>query len=134
MDPAAGLGVPLGHVGVDMLAHVGEERDDVMVGHGLDGIDLGAVERGVLADPGGLLLGDAALAELCLGFAGQDLDLLPDSVLVLQREDMAHLGARVAIDHSGSFVCVRARRYTVIVLGRIPQGSAGRALSPYRSI
>ena len=42
VNPAAGLGVPLGHVGVDMLAHVGEERDDVVVGHGLDGIDLGA--------------------------------------------------------------------------------------------
>ena len=102
VDPAGGLGLTGGHVGVDVGAHVGEEGDDVVVGHGLDLVDLLLVEGGVLADPGGLLLGDAALAQLGVGLAGQDLNLLPDGVLVLQREDVSHLGAGVAIDHTGS--------------------------------
>ena len=34
-------------------------------------------EVGVRADPGRLFLRDAALAQLCLGFAGQHLDLFP---------------------------------------------------------
>ena len=99
VDPAAGLGVPLGHVGVDILAHVGEERDDVVVGHGLDGIDFGAVEARVLADPRGLFLGDAAGTKLGLRLAGEHFDFLPDGVLVFEREDVAHLGAGVAVDH-----------------------------------
>ena len=118
MDPAGGLGLAGGHVGVDVGAHVGQEGDDVVVGHGLDGVDLLLVEGGVLADPGGLLLRDSALADLGVGLAGQDLDLLPDDVLVLQREDVAHLRAGVAIDHAGSSKWL-ARHTNDILAGRL---------------
>ena len=101
VDPAGGLGASLGHVLVDVGAHVGEEGDDVVVGHGLDGVHLVLVEGGVLANPGGLLVRDAALTDLRVRLAGQNLDLLPDGVLVLQREDVAHLRTGVAIDHVG---------------------------------
>ena len=99
VDPAGGLGLALGDLRVDVGAHVGEEGDDVVVGHGLDGVDLLLVELCVSADPGGLLAGDADLAHLGVRLAGQNLDLLPDGVLVLQREDVAHLGTGVAINH-----------------------------------
>ena len=102
VDPAGGLGASLRHVLVDVGVHVGEEGNDVVVGHGLDGVDLVLVEGGVLANPGGLLVRDAALADLGVRLAGQNLDLLPDGVLVLQREDVAHLRTGVAIDHVGS--------------------------------
>ena len=103
VHPAAGLGLALRHVAVDVLAHVGEEGDDIVVGDRLDGVDLLLVKGGVVADPRGLLLGDADLPELGLSLAGEHLDLLPDGVLVLQREDVAHLRTGVAIDHAGSF-------------------------------
>ena len=73
-----------------------------MVGHGLDGVDLVLVEVRVLADPGGLLARDADLAHLGVRLTGQDLNLLPDAVLVLQGEDVAHLRTGVAIDHEAS--------------------------------
>ena len=128
VDPAGGLGVAGGHVLVDVGAHVGEEGDDVVVGHGLDGVDLLLLEGGVVANPGSLLARDANLAELGLGLAGQHLDLLPDGVLVLEREDVAHLGTGVAIDHASSFarrVCPQtrllchARQVTVALAGGI---------------
>ena len=103
MDPAARLGLPLRHVAVDVLAHVGEERNDIVVGDRLDGVDLLLVEVGVLADPRRLLAGDADLTHLGVRLAGEDLDLLPDAVLVLEREDVAHLGTGVAVDHESSF-------------------------------
>ena len=78
VNPAAGLGASLRHVLVDVGAHVGEKGDDVVVGHGLDGVHLVLVEGRMLADPGGLLAGDAALANLRVRLAGQHLDLLPD--------------------------------------------------------
>ena len=109
MDPTAGLRFALRHLGIDVAAHVGEEGDDIVVGHGLDFVDLGLVELGVLADPGGLFLGDATLAELRLSLAGEHLDLLPDGVLVLEREDVTHLGAGISIDHAGSFTWTQGR-------------------------
>ena len=84
VHPAAGLGLALGDVLVDVLAHVGEEGDDVVVGNGLDSVDLFLVKGSVLADVGGLLLGDADLAHLCVRLAREHLDLLPDGVLVLE--------------------------------------------------
>ena len=103
VDPAAGLGLALRHVAVDVGAHVGEEGDDVVVGHGLDGVDLILVEGRVVANPPRLVSGDAALADLGVRLAGEHLDLLPDGVLVLERKDMTHLRTGVAIDHRGSF-------------------------------
>ena len=102
VHPARRLGLALGDIAVDVLAHVGEEGDDVVVGHGLDGVDLVLVEVRVLADPGGLLARDANLAHLGVRLTGQDLNLLPDAVLVLQGEDVAHLRTGVAIDHEAS--------------------------------
>ena len=104
VDPAAGLGLALRNLGVDVLAHVGEEGDDVMMGDRLDSVDLGPIEPGVFTNPGSILFGDAALAEFGLGLTGEHLNLLPNGVLVLEREDVGHLRTGVAIDHDeGSF-------------------------------
>ena len=54
MHPAAGLGVVLGEAGVDVLGHVGEERDDVVVECRLDLVDARDLERGGVADVRGL--------------------------------------------------------------------------------
>ncbi len=102
MDPAAGLGVVLAEIGVDVLGHVGEERDDVVVGDGFELVDALDFERGVRADVGSLLGGDAGLPQLGLRFAREHLDLLPDRELVLEVPDAGHLGTGVARDHGGA--------------------------------
>ena len=60
----------------------------------------------MVADPLGFVFRNADLAELRLGLAGQNLDLLPNGILVLEGEDMSHLRAGIAIDHSGSFLVI----------------------------
>ena len=112
VNPTAGLGLPLRHPGVHVLAHVGEKGDHVVMGHRLDGVHLILVKARVLADIGGILLGDPALAELRLGLACEHLDLLPDGVLILQREDVRHLGTRVTVDHDEAPFRMRTRRLT----------------------
>jgi hypothetical protein len=84
----------------DVLGHVGEERDHVVVGCALDLVDALHREAGLLADDRGGLHRDDA--ELRLRPAREDLDLLPDLVFVGERPDPAHLRARVAFDHLGS--------------------------------
>ena len=106
MNPAAGLGVALGNIGIDVLLHVGQEGNDVVARDFLDLIDLRLLKVGMVADPLGLVFGNTDLAELRLGLAGQDLDLLPNGVLVLEGEDVSHLRAGIAIDHSGSFLVI----------------------------
>ena len=118
VHPAAGLGIALGHIGIDVGAHVGKERDDVMIGDGLDFVHLSLVKSGVLADPSGLLLGNTAFAEFGLRLAGKDLNLLPNGVLVLKREDVAHLGTGIAVDHGGSFLSIGTQRTRLIVRAR----------------
>ena len=100
VNPTAGLGSVSRDVGVDVLLHVGEEGDDVVAGDLLDLVNLGLLKVGVVADPGGLVLGDANLTKLGLGLASEDLDLLPDGVLVLEREDVAHLRTGITVDHA----------------------------------
>ena len=106
VNPAAGLGVALGNIGIDVLLHVGQEGNDVVARDFLDLIDLRLLKVGMVADPLGLVFGNTDLAELRLGLAGQDLDLLPNGVLVLEGEDVSHLRAGIAIDHSGSFLVI----------------------------
>ena len=106
MNPAAGLGVALGNIGIDVLLHVGQEGNDVVARDFLDLIDLRLLKVGMVADPLGLVFGNTDLAELRLGLAGQNLDLLPTGVLVLEGEDVSHLRAGIAIDHSGSFLVI----------------------------
>ena len=60
----------------------------------------------MVADPLGLVFGNTDLAELRLGLAGQNLDFLPNGVLVLEGENVSHLRAGIAIDHSGSFLVI----------------------------
>ena len=106
MNPAAGLGVALGNIGIDVFLHVGQEGNDVVARDFLDLIDLRLLKVGMVADPLGLVFGNTDLAELRLGLAGQNLDLLPNGVLVLEGEDVSHLRAGIAIDHSGSFLVI----------------------------
>lgn len=106
VHPAAGLGVALGNIGVDIFLHVGQEGDDVVARDFLDLVDLCLLEVGVVANPLGLFFGNTDLAELRLGLAGQDLNLLPNGVLILEGEDVSHLRAGIAIDHSGSFLVI----------------------------
>ena len=103
VHPAARLGVALRDAGVDVLGHVGEERDDVVVGDGLELVDALDLERGGRADVRGLLGGDARLPQLGLRLAREDLDLLPDLELVLELPDAGHLGTGVARDHGEAF-------------------------------
>ena len=106
MDPAAGLGVALRNIGVDVLFHVGQESNNVVARDFLDLIDLCLLKVSMVADPLGFVFRNTDLAELRLGLAGQDLDLLPNGVLVLEGEDVSHLRASIAIDHSGSFLVI----------------------------
>ena len=106
VNPAAGLGLALGNVGVNVLLHVGQEGDDIVARDLLDLVDLCLLKVGMVADPLGLVFGNTDLAELRLGLAGQDLDLLPNGILVLEGEDVSHLRAGIAIDHSGSFLVI----------------------------
>ena len=100
VHPAGRLVFALGDVGVDVARHTGGERDDVVVRHFLDLVDLLNGEVGVVADPLGLLARDARLAELCLGLAGQNLDLLPNGELVLEFPDATHFRTSIATDHA----------------------------------
>ena len=100
VHPAAGLVGALGDVGVNIVGHAGGERNDVVVRHFLDLVDLLHGEVGVIADPLRLLARDARLAELGLGLAGQNLDLLPNGELVLKLPDATHFRTSVATDHA----------------------------------
>ena len=104
VHPAGRLGVALGNLGVDVGTHVREEGDDVVVGDRLDLVDFLLVEGGMLGNPSRLFLGDADFAQLSLGFASRDLNLLPNGVLVLKLPDGSHFGAGVAIDHGHPLV------------------------------
>ena len=115
MNPTAGLGIALGNIRIDVTTHISEEGNDIMVCDGLYGVDLVLVEGRVIANPGCFLLGDANLAKLSLRLACKDLNLLPDGILVLQREDVAHLGTGIAIDHLRSF---RSEVFGALILPR----------------
>ena len=101
--------VRAGHAVVDVLArladvlgHVGEEGDHVVVGRLLD---LGHPRR--LEGRLGLDLGDRLgrhLAELRPGAHGGHLDLQPAAHLGLFGPQAGHLGQRVAFDHGGASV------------------------------
>lgn len=106
VNPAARLGLALGNIGVDIFLHVGQEGDDIVARDLLDLVDLCLLKVGVVANPLGLFFGNTDLAELRLGLAGQDLNLLPNGVLILEGEDVSHLRAGIAIDHSGSFLVI----------------------------
>lgn len=94
VNPAAGLGVALGNIGIDVFLHVGQEGNDVVARDFLDLIDLRLLKVGMIADPLGLVFGNTDLTELRLGLAGQNLDLLPNGVLVLE-EKMCPISGRV---------------------------------------
>ena len=100
VHPAGRLVGALGDVGVDVARHTGGERDDVVIRHFLNLVDLLNGEVGVIADPLGLLARDARLAELGLGLAGQNLDLLPNGEFVLKFPDATHFRTSVATDHA----------------------------------
>ena len=81
----------------DVLGHVGQKGDDVMVGGLLDLGDAGGVKPGPRLDLGHGLVGDPA--EPVPGAHRRELDLEPGPQLGFVGPDGAHLGQRVAIDH-----------------------------------
>jgi hypothetical protein len=105
------------------LGQVGQEGDDVVLGHRLDLVDAGDVEFHVLGLPDGLgiLAGDHA--EVGHRVAGMGLDLEPDAELGLGRPDGDHLGAGIARDHRSLLNWVAADRPA----GQGPQAGCGVA-------
>ena len=84
----------------DEFAEMGQEGDDVMLGHALDLVDARDVEGdeiGLVPDRLGALLGDDA--DLGERVAGIGLDLEPDAKARLRLPDLRHLGAGIAGDH-----------------------------------
>ena len=87
-------------VGADELGEMGQEGDDVVLGHALDLVDALDVEGDLprlLPDGLGALLRDDA--ELGQRVAGMRLDLEPDAEARLRLPDGDHLGAGIAGDH-----------------------------------
>ena len=81
----------------EALRDAARERDDVVVGGGLDLVDARDGERRVGAHPSGGA--DGHDAELLPGLRGGEFDLQPDLEFVLVRPERRHGGARVAFDH-----------------------------------
>ena len=86
-------------IGPDMFGQMGQERDHVMFGDGLDLVDAGHVELDIFRLPhgGGVFARDHA--QIGHRIAGMRLDLVPDAELGLGRPDFDHLGAGVTGDH-----------------------------------
>jgi len=76
----------------DVFKHASPEQKAALV-------YLSAIKRGVLTNPSCLFARNANNTKLSLCFARKDFNLLPNGVLVLQRKDMAHFFAGVAIYH-----------------------------------
>ena len=72
-------------------------------------------------------------AELGLRLAREDLDLLPDLELVLERPDAAHLGPGVAIDHGTPWSGADAMSSLSPSLGRGSRGAVGGSARVTRS-
>ncbi len=104
VDPPARLGLAFGNLGIDVGAHVREEGDDVMVRRRLNLVNLFLDELRMVTNPRSLIARDTNVPKLGLGLAGQNLDLLPHGILVLKREDVAHLRTGVAVDHDGGLL------------------------------
>ena len=86
-------------VAAHMLGQMGQEGDDVMLGHGLDLVDAGHVEFHVLRLPDGLGVLARDDAQIGHGVAGMRLDLEPDAEFGLGRPDGDHFGAGIAGNH-----------------------------------
>jgi hypothetical protein len=78
----------------DDLGQMGQEGDDVMLGHRLDLVDAGHVEFHVLRFPHGLRVRLRDDAELGLRVAGMRLDLVPDAELGGGLDQMAAISGR----------------------------------------
>ena len=103
VHPTAGLFFAFGNIGIDVFSHVREERNNVVVRHGLNLGNTIDGEVRMVANPLCVFLGDAALPQLGLGLACEQLDFLPNVELVLKLPNGAHGRARVARNHTGPF-------------------------------
>ena len=83
----------------DVLRHVGEEGNDVVLGFPFDFIDPFNLEGALVADGGHGVLRDDAQLRLCLASIG--LDVEPDLKFGFGFPDGNHLGTGVTRDHLG---------------------------------
>ncbi len=93
----------------DILGHPGQEGDHVMLGHCLDRIDRGDVDRRVGRPPGPQRLGRRFRhhAQFAQRLGGMRLDLEPDAETGFGRPEGDHFGARITGDHRTSFRWMR---------------------------
>ena len=95
----------IARLGADHLLDVGEERDHVVAGFGLDRLDPLRIDqrRGVALGRGAHLQRGLArhLADLRHRLERAQLDLEPQAQAMVRRPDRGHLGAGVARDHRG---------------------------------
>ena len=70
-------------VAADMFGQMGQEGDDVMLGHRFDLVDTGDVEFDVLGTPDSIRIFARDHAQIGLSVAGMGLDLVPDAKLGL---------------------------------------------------
>ena len=103
----------------DELGEMGEEGDDVVLGHALDLVDARHVEGdvpGLLPDRLGAFLRDHA--DLGQRVAGMRLDLEPDAEPRLRLPDLDHRGAGIAGDHRAN--SLKAARFCRLRDGGAP--------------
>ena len=84
-----------------MFGDVGQEGDDVVLGLALDLVDAVDLERALLPDRRGGLLGDHA--EFGQRVGRVRLDLEPDAETRLGFPDFGHFGPGIAGDHQAAF-------------------------------
>ncbi len=87
-----------------MFGQMGQERDDVMFGFGLDFIDARNVKLNILGFPDGVGVFTGDHAQIGHRVTGVGFDFVPDFKFGFGRPDGNHFGAGIARDHLTAFI------------------------------
>lgn len=112
----------------DMFCQVGQECDDIMLCDGLDFINAGDVKFHVLGFPDGIRVFAGNDAEVCHGFAGVCLDLVPDLELGLRRPVGNHFRTGIAGDHGQKHLYVIGRQMLGLLEEEGQNSKSGRSV------